>query len=175
MRALPSSWVTAPLGAFTLDCGQRVPEEAEEFKYIDIGSINRETKRIETPQQLLGKDAPSRARKHVKAGDVLVSMTRPNLNAVAFVPDELDGQIASTGFDVLRASFGIEHRWVSYLVRTDAFVEAMSELVQGALYPAVRPRDIRGFEAPLAPSNEQKRIADKLDAVLARVENGFRI
>jgi len=170
MSGLPFSWVTAPLGAFTIDCGQRVPEESEEFKYIDIGSVNRDTKRIETPQQLLGKNAPSRARKHVKAGDVLVSMTRPNLNSVALVPDELDGQIASTGFDVLRASSGIEHRWVSYLVRTDAFVEAMSELVQGALYPAVRPRDIRGFEAPLAPLNEQKRIADKLDAVLARVD-----
>ena len=170
MSELPSSWVTAPLGEFTLDCGQRVPEEFEEFKYIDIGSVNRDTKRIVTPQQLLGKDAPSRARKHVRAGDVLVSMTRPNLNAVALVPDELDGQIASTGFDVLRASFGIEHRWVSYLVRTDAFVEAMSELVQGALYPAVRPRDIRGFEVPLAPLPEQKRIADKLDAVLARVD-----
>ncbi len=170
MSGLPFSWVTSPLGAFTIDCGQRIPEETEEFKYIDIGSVNRDTKRIETPQQLLGKNAPSRARKHVKAGDVLVSMTRPNLNAVALVPDELDGQIASTGFDVLRASSGIEHRWVSYLVRTDAFVEAMSELVQGALYPAVRPRDIRGFEAPLAPINEQKRIADKLDAVLARVD-----
>ncbi len=170
MRELPSSWVTAPLGAFTLDCGQRVPEDAEEFKYIDIGSVNRDTKRIETPQQLLGKNAPSRARKHVKAGDVLVSMTRPNLNAVALVPNELDGQIASTGFDVLRASSGIESRWISYLVRTSAFVDAMSELVQGALYPAVRPRDIRGFEAPLAPFPEQKRITDKLDAVLARVD-----
>ncbi len=170
MSGLPFGWLTAPLGAFTIDCGQRIPEETEEFKYIDIGSVNRDTKRIETPQQLLGKNAPSRARKRVKAGDVLVSMTRPNLNAVALVPDELDGQIASTGFDVLRASFGIEPRWVSYLVRTDAFVEAMSKLVQGALYPAVRPRDIRGFEAPFAPINEQKRIADKLDAVLARVD-----
>lgn len=170
MSVLPSSWVIAPLGAFTIDCGQRVPDETVEFKYIDIGSINRDTKRIETPQLLLGKDAPSRARKHVRTGDVLVSMTRPNLNAVALVPDELDGQIASTGFDVLRSA-GIEPRWVSYLVRTAAFVEAMGELVQGALYPAVRPKDIRGFEAPLAPLNEQTRIADKLDEVLARVDS----
>lgn len=46
----------------------------------------------------------------------------------------------------------------------------MSNLVQGALYPAVRPKDIRGFEIPLAPLSEQKRIADKLDALLARVD-----
>lgn len=169
MSIMPSNWVTAPLGAFTDDCTQRIPGETEAFTYIDIGSVSRETKHIESPQRLLGKDAPSRARKHVRAGDVLVSMTRPNLNAVALVPEHLDGQIASTGFDVLRAS-SIDPRWVFYLVRSAKFVEAMSELVQGALYPAVRSKDVRGFEAALAPRAEQTRIADKLDAVLARVD-----
>jgi type I restriction enzyme S subunit len=79
LSKLPFGWITTPIAAFTIDCGQRIPEETEEFKYIDIGSINRETKRIEAPQELIGKNAPSRARKHVRAGDVLVSMTRPNL------------------------------------------------------------------------------------------------
>jgi type I restriction enzyme S subunit len=46
----------------------------------------------------------------------------------------------------------------------------MSELVQGALYPAVRSKDIRSFVIPLAPLAEQKRIADKLEAVLGRVD-----
>lgn len=169
MRNLPNGWTKAPLDTFTIECNQHIPGETEEFKYIDIGSVNRDTKRIETPQSLIGKDAPSRARKHVRAGDVLVSMTRPNLNAVALVPDDLDGQIASTGFDVLRTP-GIDPRWVFNLVRTSAFVEAMSDLVQGALYPAVRSKEIRSFEAPLAPLHEQKRIADKLDAILARVD-----
>lgn len=102
-------------------------------------------------------------------GDVLVSMTRPNLNAVAMVPKNLDGQIASTGFDVLRAQV-IDPRWLFFIVRTTAFVERMSELVQGALYPAVKSKDIRGFRLPVAPLNEQKRIADKLAAILARVD-----
>ena len=169
MSQLPKSWIKVPLGTFMIECNQRVPEQNEEFKYIDISSVNRDTKRIENPQVLIGKDAPSRARKHVKSGDVLVSMTRPNLNAVALVPDELDGQIASTGFDVLRTS-DIDPRWIFNLVRTTNFVEAMSDLVQGALYPAVKSKDIRGFEAPFAPLNEQKRIADKLDNLLARVD-----
>ena len=169
MSKLPTGWIKAEIGAFTTDCNQYIPGETETFKYIDISSVNRNTKCIETPQTLLGKDAPSRARKHVKAGDVLVSMTRPNLNAVALVPNELHGQIASTGFDVLRAQ-NIDPRWVSNLVKTTAFVNSMSELVQGALYPAVRSKDIRGFTAPLAPLNEQKRIADKLDTLLAQVD-----
>jgi type I restriction enzyme S subunit len=85
-------------------------------------------------------------------------MTRPNLNAVALVPKELDGQIASTGFDVLRPVAGVDPRWIGYLVRTEAFVQAMSDLVQGALYPAVRSKDVRAHVVPLAPQAEQTRI-----------------
>jgi type I restriction enzyme S subunit len=146
-----------------------VPSRSEEFTYIDISSVDRLTKRITTPQRLRGDKAPSRARKVVRTGDVLVSMTRPNLNAVALVPPELDGQIASTGFDVLRPAV-IEPRFLFGVVRSDGFVEAMSDLVQGALYPAVRSRDVRAYVTSLAPLSEQRRIADKLDAVLARVD-----
>lgn len=167
---LPPGWTKVALGTVSSEPAQHVPAADETFSYIDIGSIDRAEKVIREPQRMLGKDAPSRARKKVAAGDTLVSMTRPNLNAVALVPDALDGQIASTGFDVLRPAHGIDPRWLAYLVRTDEFVRAMSELVQGALYPAVRTKDVRGFVAPLAPAAEQTRIADQLDTLLARIQ-----
>ena len=160
----------APLSEISAEAALCVPTADETFTYIDIGSIDREAKSISSPQVLSGKDAPSRARKKVVAGDTLVSMTRPNLNAVALVPPELDGQIASTGFDVLRPLNGIDPRWLGYLVRSEAFVSTMSDLVQGALYPAVRAKDVRGYLAPVAPSAEQTRIADQLDTLLARVK-----
>jgi type I restriction enzyme S subunit len=166
---LPDSWVETSLGDVTVDSAQRVPAPDEQFQYIDIASIDRLTKRITSPQLLWGRDAPSRARKEIMAGDVLVSMTRPNLNAVALVPAEFERQIASTGFDVLRP-IGVEPRWLFYVVRTQAFTDRMSELVQGVLYPAVRSKDVRGYVAPLAPLNEQKCIADKLDAILVRLD-----
>jgi type I restriction enzyme S subunit len=167
---LPPTWAEVPFSAITVDASQRVPLADEVIRYIDIGSVNRNTKSVESPQELLGKDAPSRARKQVAVGDTLVSMTRPNLNAVALVPKELDGQIASTGFDVLRPVAGVDPRWIGYLVRTEAFVEAMSDLVQGALYPAVRSKDVRAHVVPLAPQVEQTRIANQLDTLLTRVQ-----
>lgn len=169
-NGLPDNWALATIGNVTCSPEQRQPKLDEDFLYIDISSIDRETKKIINPQRLAGNNAPSRARQVVRTGDVLVSMTRPNLNAVAMVSHELDGNIASTGFDVLR-SIEVEPRWLFNLVRAGDFVAAMSELVQGALYPAVRPRDIRGFEIPLAPLNEQKRITDKLDSMLAQVDS----
>lgn len=167
---LPAGWTKVTLGEVASEPTQHVPAADETFSYIDIGSIDRTSKVIRAPQRMLGKDAPSRARKKVAAGDTLVSMTRPGLNAVALVPEDLDGQIASTGFDVLRPAQGIDPRWLAYLVRTDEFVRAMSEMVQGALYPAVRTKDVRGFVAPLAPAREQTRIADQLDTLLARIQ-----
>jgi type I restriction enzyme S subunit len=166
---LPEGWTEAPFSELTVDPVQRVPASTEEITYIDIGSVDRDTKTITQPQTMLGKDAPSRARKVIKTGDVLVSTVRPNLNAVALVDRQHDGQFASTGFDVLRSPV-LDPRWVFYSVRTPAFVERMTELVQGALYPAVRSKDVRAFTIPIAPLAEQKRIADKLEAVLGRVD-----
>jgi type I restriction enzyme S subunit len=148
---------------------QSRPKLEEEFRYIDISSIDRDTKQILDPKQLLGENAPSRARRVVSVSDVLVSMTRPNLNAVAMVPLELDGQIASTGLHVLRPVL-IDARWLFYLVRSDDFISTMSTLAKGVVYPAIRSKYIRTYEIPLAPLNEQKRIADKLDTLVARID-----
>ena len=167
---LPNGWTRAALGDIADEPEQYVPKDDESFDYIDIGAVDRAAKVIRSPQRLLGKDAPSRARKKVATGDTLVSMTRPNLNAVALVPEVLDGQIASTGFDVLRPRSGVDPRWLGYSVRTENFVRAMSDLVQGALNPAVRTMDVRGYVAPLAPTAEQLRIADQLDTLLARIQ-----
>lgn len=170
MNSLPPTWAQVTLSSITTDVSQRIPLTYEQITYIDIGAVDRNSKVIVAPQRISGADAPSRARKQVRSGDTLVSMTRPNLNAVALVPPELDRQIASTGFDVLRPIEGIDPRWIAYLVRTEAFVEAMSGVVQGALYPAVRSKDVRSYQVPLAPSAEQTRIADQLDKLLTRTQ-----
>ncbi|MBI2288832.1 MAG: restriction endonuclease subunit S [Betaproteobacteria bacterium] len=105
-------------------------------------------------------------------GDVLVSMTRPNLNAVAIVPPELDGAIGSTGFHVLRARES-ESSWLFYAVQTNDFVEAMCQLVQGALYPAVRPKDIRAYPIPLPLVDVQRQLVAEIEKQFTRLEAGI--
>jgi type I restriction enzyme S subunit len=140
------------------------------FTYVDISSVDNSAKRIVEPKRLPANSAPSRARQRLHSGDVLVSMTRPNLNAVALVPPELDGAIGSTGFHVLRARDGVLPQWLYYGVQTRQIVGAMSELVQGALYPAVRPKDIRAFNIPLPELDEQRRIVAALERQFSRLD-----
>lgn len=164
---LPTGWIRATLEEVTTPVEQRGPDGGASFWYIDISAIDNQRKEVIAAKQIDVADAPSRARQNVRAGDVLVSMTRPNLNAVAVVPDSLDGAVASTGFCVLRAA-GVERNWLFLAVRSPAFVSAMTGLVQGALYPAVRPRDVRDYRIPVPPLAEQRRIVAKLDELLAR-------
>lgn len=169
MKQLPNGWAIANISQVSTGCEQRAPQPNEVFNYVDIGSIDRHFKKIGPTQKVLGKSASSRARKRIQTNDVIVSMTRPNLNAVALVPPELDGQIASTAFEVLRAN-GVDPRWLFYSVRTKSFVDRMAELAQGALYPAVRSSQIRSYEIPIAPLEEQVRILTKLDNFFSRLE-----
>lgn len=159
-------WLEIPIKKLCLPTYQRDPREKpnEIFSYVDISSIDRERKVISQTSQILGAEAPSRARKEIKAGDILVSTVRPNLNAVAMVPPELDGQIASTGFCVLRPkSDSVLGGYLFYYTRTPDFFETLSSKVKGAHYPAVSDRDVKGLELPLPPPSEQRRIVEILD------------
>jgi type I restriction enzyme S subunit len=164
VRIVPLSELTVP------KVDQRGPEGFGEFTYVDISSIDNRLKKIVDPKHLPVTVAPGRARQRLKTGDVIVSMTRPNLNAVALVPPELDGAIASTGFDVLRATDGINCRWIYYAVQTSEFVRDMSQLVQGALYPAVRPKDIRRYQIPVPDEKQQCEIVAEIEKQFSRLD-----
>ena len=139
-------------------------DPAGKFHYVDISGIDRTCKAIREHQTLSGADAPSRARKAIRKGDVLVSTVRPNLNAVAMVPAYLDGHIASTGFCVLRPNRAvIEPRYLFYRTLTPEFVTALTARVRGISYPAVSDKDVKQVEVPLPSLAEQRRIVEILD------------
>jgi len=150
----------------------RNPSQAPEqtFIYVDISSVDAKSKQIVGAKQLLGKDAPSRARKVINAKDVIVATTRPNLNAVAIVPESLHNQICSTGFCVLRADVELNPTYLFFFVQTSEFVENLSNLVKGALYPAVTDNQVNAQPIPLPPTlAEQERIAAMLNERMGAV------
>lgn len=141
---------------------RRNPDKS--FFYVDISSIDRDKKTITDTSEITGAEAPSRARKIIRSGDILVSTVRPNLNAVAIVPADLDNQLASTGFCVLRPKPEvINGKYLFYYFLTTSFVDTLSAKVRGAHYPAVSDRDVKEIELPLPTISEQRRIVEILD------------
>lgn len=172
-RPLPEGWRWVRLGDVcenNIETRNPKAEPDKPFIYIDISSIDNCSKKIIRTLTLLGSEAPSRARRVIRLKDVLVSTTRPNLNAVAIVSQELDNQICSTGFCVLRAKKEIDPFFLFAFVRSPQFVQKVSDLVKGALYPAVTDKQIFDISIPLPPLSEQKRIAAVLNEQMAAIE-----
>jgi type I restriction enzyme S subunit len=156
-----------------LRTGTRNPTVApdEPFTYVDVAAIDNEEKAIVGARVLVGAEAPSRARKLIREGDVLVSTVRPNLNAVAVVPPALDGQVASTGFCVLRARQSVLPEFLYFYTRSKLFVDGLCKLVAGAMYPAVTDSQVLERAIPLPSLEEQHHIVD----LLARAEGIVRL
>ena len=134
-----------------------------EFNYIDVSSVSNSSFTIEATQRLKGKDAPSRARKLVRTNDVIFATIRPTLQRIAIVPANLDKQICSTGYFVLRPKQSVDYKFVFYYLLTQDFTEQMESLQKGASYPAVTDGDVRGQTISSPPLPEQHRIVAILD------------
>jgi len=134
------------------------------FEYVDLSAVDQDAKVVSGARELACSEAPSRARQLIRAGDVLVSTVRPNLNGVALVPPELDGATASTGFCVLRPRASqLDARYLYQWVKSPRFVSDMVRKATGASYPAVSDRIVCESKLPLPPLPEQRRIAAILD------------
>lgn len=160
------NWPTAPLGDVCLPTQQADPARsgASTFRYVDIAGVDRDSKIISRAEALPCSEAPSRARKVIQTSDVLVSTVRPNLNAVALVSDDLDGEVASTGFSVLRANpVLLNPKYLFYWVQSREFIEYLVSNATGANYPAVTDGVVRRAPLPLASPKEQFRIVELLD------------
>jgi type I restriction enzyme S subunit len=82
---------------------------------------------------------------------------------VALIPENLDGQICSTGFSVLRPTEELLSGYLFGFVRSPRFIDTLVSMTTGASYPAVSERDIKGLSIPMPPLTEQERIVKLLD------------
>ena len=128
----------------------------KKFTYIDIASINNKSKSITKKKLITGINAPSRARQAVKINDILVSTVRPNLNAVAKISTEYQNPIASTGFCVLRCDESKLLPEVLFsVVKSKKFIDEMTNMTNGASYPAVTDKIVKTYKVSLITKNEQ--------------------
>lgn len=142
----------------------------KEFTYIDVSSISNTTYSIISTQQLLGKDAPSRAKKNIITNDILFATVRPTLKRIAIVPDFLDNQVASTGYVVLRTNKSNYHKFLFYFLFTNTFNNAMESLQRGASYPAVTDGDVKSQKLLIPKYEEQIEISEKLEKIKSNID-----
>ena len=151
-----------------------LPENTKDefnFNYIDIGSV-KFGEGITNFQNMIFKDAPSRARRIVKKDDVIISSVRTYLRAIARIEESEIPQIASTGFVVFSSKpQKILPRFLFYAISSESFVGKVEANSVGISYPAINASQIANFKIPLPPLSEQESIAKMLDSKCAQIDS----
>ena len=144
------------------------------FNYIDISCVENESGKFLGASRVATDEAPSRARRSVKQGDVLISTVRPNLKAFAILTEVPDRAIASTGFAVLRvkAERLLPGFFIS-VIRHEKSVDQMIGMMGKGAYPSINQSDVGSIQIPLPPLEVQKEIVAEIE-IYQKVIDGAR-
>ena len=138
--------------------------DGEEFRYIDLTSVDRITHTITETQAITNENAPSRAKQIVREGDVIFGTTRPMLKRYTLIPAEYDGNICSTGYCVLRPNKDrVLPNFIFHLLGIESFYTHVEANERGASYPAITDSAVKAFLIPIPPLAIQQEIVKILD------------
>ncbi|MBI6550112.1 restriction endonuclease subunit S [Xenorhabdus lircayensis] len=145
------------------------------FKYIDISCVDVTSGNITSPQELVGEEAPSRARKVVMKDDIIISTCRPTRGAISIVPEEFNDQIASTGFSVIRCKKGkINPMYLQFVLKMESTLEQFRKFSTGSSYPAILDSDVMKTKIPVPNIKEQDKIAEYINREKKNREDSIR-
>ena len=167
---VPEHWEVKRLKFLTSCNNDVLPEtmpDDYEMQYVDIGNVEQGSVRFQKPMTF-GK-APSRARRKVRDGDVIISTVRTYLRAMSVVHNPPDNLIVSTGFAVIRAS-KIDRHFLAFALESDAFIEWVVAESKGISYPAINASELMSLSIAVPSKDEQSAIAAFLDRETGRID-----
>ena len=142
-----------------------------ELRYIDIGNVDSNGNIHEVAAYRF-EDAPSRARRIVRDGDLIISTVRTYLQAIAPINNPPENLIVSTGFAVVRPSIKkLDAGFCKYALHEPRFIQEVITRSTGVSYPAITAMDLADIPIFVPPLSEQRAIADYLDRETTRLDS----
>lgn len=147
----------------------------EEIEYIDTSSVTQNV--FDPPQIMKIKEAPSRAKRIVNAGDTIISTVRPIQRHYGFMKDPKKNTIVSTGFAVLTPK-NIFPKFLYYYLTQDSVTEYLNGVAETTTtaYPAFSPDVLNTLEVKIPEKiTEQRAIAYVLSSLDDKIELNRRM
>jgi type I restriction enzyme S subunit len=169
VSTLPTTWVETYLGD-VVPYGATVKAEpadlAPDTWVLELEDIEKDTTKV--LQRLTFSERQSKSTKNrFDAGDVLYGKLRPYLNKVTFAKE---AGVCTTEIVPIKPNDAVNGRYLFHWLRHPKFLNYVTDVSHGVNMPRLGTDAGRLAPFVLAPKNEQKRIADKLDTVLTRVD-----
>ncbi len=169
INSIPQGWIETRLKDVATCNDEALSDSVspeKEIRYVEISDVSEE-EGITNVSSMVFDEAPSRARRITRKGDVVISTVRTYLRAVALV--EEDDLIVSTGFAVLRPKSNVLSRYLHYLLLEDSLLSEVIKESTGVSYPAIQTGSLVSLPIILPPLDEQARIAAYLDEKIAAI------
>lgn len=168
---IPKAWSVTRVKDISYCNPESWPENTHpstEIHYIEISDVN-EVKGVTNYTTLTFGQAPSRARKIIRCGDIIISTVRTYLRAISQITYKIENLTASTGFAVFRAK-DIFATYLAYVCHSNFFLATVISQSVGVSYPAINSSEIEKIFIPLPSFLEQKAIATFLDRECTKID-----
>jgi len=135
-----------------------------EFRYLDITGIVG-SNMVGVLEKYFFKNAPSRARRLVEKGNIVLSLVRPYHQAFVLIEEDCKDLIASTGTAVLEVSKKVDRDYLFHIFFSRNFLQFCEQRMTGTNYPAITPTDLKQYKVFLPLLKEQGLISKKLSLI----------
>lgn len=154
------------INKFTIDPAQNYIDK--EFTYVDIDSVEKGTGKISFSQKILGKNAPSRARRLAENNCLILSTVRPYLKGFAFISKVPKDTIFSTGFAIIKSAnekVYLTKLLYYYFMYSSDLMKQMEEKMPKAAYPSINRDDIDNFFIPEIDMKTQQKTLSEIEII----------
>lgn len=129
------------------------------FQYVELSNITSSVGTIDGYSEISGDEAPSRAKRVLKANDVILSSVEGSLEKVALVSKEQEEYLASNGFFQFRSKDILPE---VLLVLAKSFVLQMQfeKQTAGTILTAVPKEAVKNIVVPKVDKPTQQKIAE---------------
>ncbi|MCW1360050.1 restriction endonuclease subunit S [Campylobacter jejuni] len=134
-----------------------IPKSNENYKYIELANIGNNGN-ISEPMSDLGKNLPTRARRIVSNGDVIISSIEGSLSSCALITQEFDKHLVSTGFFVLNSKL-LNSETLLVMFKSQIFQEYLKKFPSGTILCAINKEELSKIFIPKIDPITQEKIA----------------
>ena len=174
MSELPNNWEHTPLSKVCerIVDGSHNPPKGTDTGFPMLSARNIQNRKINFGEYRLISESDflvEHQRTSIRSNDVLMTIVG-TIGRTAVVGNDIEPFALQRSVAVLRAP-NLNSQYLSYALEAPLIQKALTDSAQGTAQKGVYLKTLGSIKIPLAPLPEQKRIADKLDSVLARVDS----
>ncbi len=136
------------------------PDSNTEYYYVPLSKVTNAGEILEIEKEY-GKNLPTRARRKVKTGEVILSSIEGSIETSALIGAENNDYIVSNGFYVF-SSKKINSESLFVLFKSSIMLELLRKISKGAILGGYDLSSFKTLKIPLIKPEVQEQIADKV-------------